>query len=308
MTRYLPATTERDQNKINQSIQNIGSGLETAETNIATNTAVIAAMRTPLSANRTYYVRTDGSDSNTGLADTAGGAFLTRQKAYDVITGTLDLAGKTVTVQVADGTYTDSLAITQPWTGAGAVTFQGNAGTPANVVISTTSANCFGTTGSLPGTLTIKDMKLQTTTGGDAISHQAVGLVQFTNLNFGAVAASGTHLNAVGSGVNLECTGNYTISGGGFAHVIASRPSNVSIRSKTVTLTGTPAFTYFAYGANGGVIAIDGCTFSGSATGTRFNAANGGQVFTSGGGANYLPGNVAGAGTNFGTSPYGLYV
>lgn len=36
MTRYLPATTERDQNKINQSIQNIGSGLETAETNIGT--------------------------------------------------------------------------------------------------------------------------------------------------------------------------------------------------------------------------------------------------------------------------------
>jgi hypothetical protein len=288
-----------------------GTGFLTASNNLSDLGSLAAAranlgVRELLSANRTYYVRTDGSNSNSGLANTSGGAFLTLQKAYDTITQTLDLGGWTVTVQIADGTYSGGVAVTQPWTGGGAVTFQGNGGTPANVVISTTGAHCFGTTGSLPGTLTIKDMKLQTTTSGDCIMHQAVGLVQFTNLVFGACAA--VHVDGVGSGVNLECTGNYTISGGGFAHVVASRPSNVSIRGKTITLTGTPAFGgAFALAANGGVIAIDGNTFSGSATGLRFNVQNGGQIYTGGAGTSVLPGSSAGTGTNFGTSPYGLY-
>ena len=38
--------------------------------------------REMLTANRTYYVRTDGSDSNDGLANTSGGAFLTIAEGY----------------------------------------------------------------------------------------------------------------------------------------------------------------------------------------------------------------------------------
>lgn len=264
-------------------------------------------VRERLTAIRNYFVRSDGNDTNTGLINTAGGAFLTVQRAYDVIAATLDLAGFTVSVQLGDATYTAGLSVSQPWTGGGAVTFQGNNATPANVVLSTTSANAIGTTGSLPGTLLIKDMKLQTATSGDCISLQAAGLLQYSNVNFGACA--GSHLDAVGSGVNLECTGNYAISGGaGVSHVIASRPANVSIRSKTVTISGTPAFgVAFALAANGGVIAIDGNTFSGAATGSRYSAQNGGQIFTNGAGATYLPGNAAGTGTNYGAAPYGLY-
>ena len=119
--------------------------------------------------------------------------------------------------------------------------------------------------------------------------------------------------NAVGSGVNLECTENYTISGGGFAHVIASRPSNVSIRTgKTITLIGTPVFGIFAFAANAGVVAIDGTQFNppiGAATGSRYNASFGGQIYTGTAGANltYLPGSTLGSATNFGTAPFGLY-
>jgi hypothetical protein len=90
--------------------------------------------REVLTANRTYYVRANGSDSNNGLANTSGAAFLTIQKAIDVVAA-LDLSIYDVAIRVADGTYTAAATVKAPWVGSGAGTLTGNTTTPANCII-----------------------------------------------------------------------------------------------------------------------------------------------------------------------------
>lgn len=261
-----------------------------------------SSIRERLTANLTLYVRTDGSDSNNGRTNTSGGAFLTLQKAYDVITAEFDLAGYSITVQIADGTYTAGLTAAQPWTGGGAVIFQGNNGTPANVVISTTSANCVTVSAPIPGTLRFLDMKLQTTTSGSGIVNSSVGNVEFGNIDFGA--SPSFHMQALGSGANIRRISNYAITGGASYHWVASSNGSIIDQSGTITITGTPAFSgAFAYATRGGVMTVNANTFSGSATGSRYLADSNGVVFTNGGGATYVPGNAVGT-----TATGGQYV
>jgi hypothetical protein len=277
-----------------------GAAAKGVAVNSAANALEFVAKREVLTASRTYYVRTDGSDSNTGLVDSAGGAFLTVQKAFDTIC-TLDLGGYTATVQIKDGTYTGGINLDKPWVG-GAIVFQGNSGTPANVVISTTSDDCFSVDVPLSSLVTIKDMKLMTATSGFGIVMNALGLVKFQNLNFGA--AANDHLRAQAPGAKILCTGNYAVSGGGQRHFRAQLGGNITVNSVTVTLSGTPAFSSaFADAANVSVIDGGGITFSGSATGKRYNADRNAVVDSAGGGASYFPGNSAGT-----TATGGQYV
>lgn len=254
----------------------------------------IAGGREALAANRTYYVRTDGSNSNNGLANTSGGAFLTIQKAYDVIASTLDLAGYAVTIQVGDGTYTSGLAISQPWTGGGSVTLSGNNSTPANVVISTTSADAVGVTAPLPGTFTFKDCKVQTTTSGNGITHAAPGPFNFQNIVFGACA--GNHIQATSGGAKVTATGNYSVVGGASYHWIAGGVGAcIIVSGRTITFTGSISVT-MALASTLSSILCDGMTFSGGTiTGSRYLAALNGIVYTGGQPTSYLPGNAAGS-------------
>ena len=70
----------------------------------------------------------------------------------------------------------------------------------------------------------------------------------------------------------------------------------VRVQSKTVTLTGTPAFAAaFANADLSSTVLVNGNTFSGAATGARYSATNNAVISSGGAGATYLPGNAAGS-------------
>ncbi|MBY0523419.1 MAG: hypothetical protein K2R98_08465 [Gemmataceae bacterium] len=256
------------------------------------------AARGWLVAAQTYYVATTGSDSNDGL--TSSTPFLTIQKAVDVASA-LDNAGFAITIQIADGTYTGFVTL-KSFVGSGAIVLQGNSSTPANVVISTTSGNGITATAVL-GLYRLKDFAIQTTTSGHGLYQDQATATEFSGLRFGTVAAAYSHILLAGHS-QTRATGNYTIAGNATgSHVAAYSGSSYFGSFRTITLTGTPAFGTTMYCERSSEIELVTTTFSGAATGTRYGAVLNSVITTGGGGAAYIPGNVAGA-----TATGGQYV
>lgn len=259
-----------------------------------TNWKVIAEgqrSREKLSANRTYYVATTGSDSNSGLA--SGSEFLTIQKAIDV-TAALDLSIYNVTINVADGTYTGQIVL-KSCVGAGQVYLTGNVSTPGNVLISVTSNHAVLAEG-VSTIYTLDGMKLQTTTSGfNILASGAPTKIYLKKVHHGA-AAGGLHIYS-GPNVNIYLQDSYTITNGtGYHWYVASGGSIDAIASITITLSGTPAFSsQFAFCGTLSQMYVGGITFSGSATGTRYLVNENSVLRTGGGGASYLPGDAAGS-------------
>ena len=247
--------------------------------------------REKLTAARTYYVRTDGNDSNTGLVDYAGGAFLTIQKAIDVASA-FDLNGFTVSIQLGDGTWTAPVSVGQ--TINGALEILGNATTPDNVFFSVASGSCVTTTGA--GTkVVVRNMKLQ---AASVSACAAVGASRLTLQNVTLGACGYAHVAAAGRS-QIVVSGN--------CRIVGSAPSFANLDNAVIdftgasfTLTGTPAFTYFLNVYAMSYARAVAVTFTGSATGSRYSADSNSYINVNAAGESYLPGNAAGTKTNGG--------
>ena len=251
--------------------------------------------REKLLAARTYYIRTDGSDSNTGLVDSAGGAWLTLQKAADEI-AKIDFNGFTATVNIGAGTYTGGcvVPVTVGQKGSANFIFRGVAGT----IISTAGA-CF--TVGPNAMVTLDDMDLRSS-GGNGISAAGTGCVVAISAGmiFGAIAGT-----AIFADTSAQVLANvaYTVNGAQFFHWWARNGATISADFAAITFTGTPAITYFAESQQCGVILSASITWSGTFTGTRYSVDSNSVQNTGGGGVNYYPGSIAGA-----TSTGGQYL
>lgn len=267
------------------------------------DTGVAAFPLTPrrevLTSNRTYYVRTDGSDSNTGLANTSGGAFLTIQRAIEAAYA-LDCAISTVTISVQPGTYTAGATFAGPHLGGTNIVLSGSSAT-----ISTTNANCVSV--SAGARVTVSGFTLQTTTAGYCILCTGGTVSIGANMSYGAAAgAFHAHLAALDGGL-ISLGASYSITGGAIRHLHADRGGTINAGfSLTVTISGTPAFTTFAEASGESVITTSGNTYSGSATGKRFNVTTNSALNVFSGALTLFPGNVAGTVASGGV--YGSYL
>lgn len=246
--------------------------------------------REKLTAARTYYVRTDGSDSNTGLANTSGGAFLTIQKAVNVALYEIDARSHTVTIQVGAGTYTETISAAV--SSNNNVIIVGDETTPANCLVNGASASASFSVSNLVN-IAIRGFKVANASGSGLLAN-GFGAISFQNMDFGACAAN--HVFAQGSAATLTASGNYSITGNANRHWYTSRGGTIIAPGRTITLTGTPALAVgFSVAETVSRQIVNGCTFSGSATGTRYSAVHNSAIYTNGGGATYLPGSVGGS-------------
>jgi len=245
--------------------------------------------RDTLTSARTYWVRADGNDANTGLVNTSGGAFRQLQRAIDVVAG-LDLGIYTATINIGAGTY-DAVTL-RPLTGAGSCVIVGDVATPANVVIAGGAANAIVGSG-LRG-YDITGIKTTSTGAGGLVLTGAQIITRV--MEYGAVASGFPHIQVANNAVLTEA-GAIRVTAGAQARIYAGDGGVVVGSSNPVTLVGSPAWGLAGiYAARGGNVFVPFYTYSGAATGQRFIATMNGTIETfSGAAAATLPGSTAGA-------------
>lgn len=246
--------------------------------------------REVLQADRTYYVRTDGNDSNVGTVNTASGAFLTIQRAVNVA---LALDGRTfnIAINVADGTYAETVTIAAPALTTGTFSITGNTTTPANVLVS--SFVCRNS-----AIVTLGGFKLTGTVGLQATTFANVSVTSLMQYSATGVQVQATVFS------NITISASYTVNAvtAGF-HLLATFFGSIQVTSAATATWSAPTFTTAnIFASTYAQILFQGNVAAGSsATGTRYFVDVFSTINSSARGENFFPGTVAGQKSNGGT-------
>lgn len=255
--------------------------------------------RTVLGNTTFLYVDNNGSDSNSGFS--AAAPFLTLQKAYDLVQSSFDLNRNFVQIKAADGTYTTPLNALGPCIGGvmdapyTPIRFVGNVNQPAKCVISPPSSTCVNVQGG--GKISIQGFKLVSPTVGILCADYG-SYVSANSLDFGTCGGAAQVYCSFGQ---VVFNGSYYVSGSCEDHFecaggIIDMEGPSTGPPWTVTFLNAVTYTTFALARAGGIIDSKRVVFAGAAvTGQRYFADLNAIIHTQGGGANYFPGNAAGA-------------
>lgn len=265
--------------------------------------------RVRLSADLNVYVATTGSDSNDGLS--SGTAWATLQHAIDIIASTYDIAGFTITVNIAAGTYVGfGLKST---TGGGIVAFVG-AGSGSTIIQDGPSDGVYNfgecaTVNVISSTiLSLNKVTFQNLNNSLCVAGYQTSIIIFgefgvsADIVFDSTPAISTNVVAITSqnfafvltlGGTYSVTGNnWWNSGIGFGFLNAAELGELVIRG-TWTISGGPSIDPFLEADTGGFILVTGlASFSGAVTGHKFFIATESAINKNGGAT--IPGSIAG--------------
>ena len=250
--------------------------------------------RSKLQADRTYFVRIDGNDLlNSGLVDSAGGAFATGTGAWNYVRDNVDLNGYTVTIRITDATHTEAIIIDGPCLN-GTVEVEGNVSNPALSLLWPSGACAFKITNAK---VTISSIGLITDSG---MAHVLIGAgadASYKNLRHGDATGAGDHYLITDGGVGRPI-GNYVYGGSFGSHIHFRRGGKLLVpdgASITATAVGTPTAINYFVGGNAALADLLGMTWAGvSVSGPKFLLHNGCRLNTGGMGLSWLPGSTAG--------------
>ncbi|MEB2545190.1 hypothetical protein [Burkholderia cenocepacia] len=268
----------------------------------------LGQVRTKLQANTNFYVNAStGNDANNGLTPTTAWATLTA--ALGTIQQLYDLAGFIATINVAAGSYAPGICSGAFVGGispnsvqviaSGAALVTNPSGTGAQ------NACFYATSGSqflIAGSFTL----VNSAAGGSCVQASGTGSMISTGAGISYGFSAGSHILGNAFGI-VNVNGSYSIAtnGGAGSHFNASTGGAVDVTSGITLSIGSNVNFTTAFSLATGVAQINagGMTFSGSATGTRYNAQSNSMINTDGSGANYFPGNAAGI-----TASGGIYI
>lgn len=257
-----------------------------------------AFVRPQLTANYDLYVNGSiGNDANDGTANVTGKAVATLQRAINIAFSYAP-SPFAITIHVADGTYAP---LATPAYAGPNIILDGNATTPANVVVQNPSgtAHCVWLTG--PNTMTAKNLtvvNLGTQAAGGFVATGSGATLNTQNTRSGNVS-TGAVFEAYG-GANVNVNGNHVFTAATTEWFWGMLGGVVSIATGiTLSTTGNHGATTTALAQFGGIVNMNPpnatITLGGTFTGFRYSAIMNGVINVNGAGANYFPGGAAGS-------------
>ncbi len=251
-------------------------------------------IREVLSANRTYYVRTDGSDFNDGLTDSASGAFLTFARGVEAA------------LSVHHGTHEVTLEF-----GAGSFSIEGGLiAASADYHINVRGAGYDQTT--LDGKLelsggviaTVRDVHV---TGAGQNASLRTGSGASLSILGSVRVSEGTHAHVIATGNStiLLTHGKVRVGAGGVSLFASTTGSLIQLWPglRVITETAVSFSNAVARSTECGVITWQSATADealGAISGTRYSCNTNGVIQSYSGGAAAVPGTIAGTETNGG--------
>jgi hypothetical protein len=267
-----------------------------------------------LTASQTYYVnQATGSDSNNGLTPTTAWQHI--QYALNYV-AKINLNGYTVTINVANGTYSAEAPIILPRiNGVGTIELIGNTTTPSDVLVASTLGPAMmtetqGVTGYVIAGFQLQSSANNTANNwpGSAMWIGYGGSIQIYNIALGQCAnyqlfAQGGVIQALGTDAPGGA-GFLNIVGGSSQGVAISTGGTVAFDSVVFNITVAVSFVFFVVANDVGLVRAPSCTFNGAGNVTtttdRYYAFNNGMIDSNGGGATYFPGTQSGGTTGNG--------